>query len=841
MRIEFAKLPIYLLLLTTLSFTATAATLRSSVMPPVVRQGEPFNLIFESDTETPPQLLSAVPDVRLIGTSSSVRLTNGAAVSTAVYTGVAGRSGELNIPPLELNVGGNSMKSEPLKLTVRPAAVPPPVEEKKSTGAPTVVSPANDNSPGYGEPSPGKLVSAVGVLPGGRTRFYVGEVIPLELRLFFKPEYLYLDRIEYPDMQLGKSLITDFGSINRRNPQFASMTQNEVTVRGVRYVLIDFLTSFKPISVGTIKLKATQNLRMNTMDGRAEQTLDYSLPEITVEPLPPPPAGFKSLNLLGYWEVKVEQNLTSVPAGQAVSLTVTVVGDGSLDNLKPPELEIPDCRVYPPEIKKFDGYNTAQICYIVVPLKPGKIDFPLDLATFDTATGTYRTVDGGFRLTVGLGETAAPPPIQAAVENQPSSTETLPLNFKLHRMGEVKLPLWKNHLWISLILLCAGPVVLVVSELARRRRRRRLSDPEWARRSRAAGERGGVLSALKTAPDEKLAGTVNRMLVPFLNDAFNYPPGTTAAEIAGRTGDAELAELLFKVADADYLPADEKKLADPGTFRRRLIKAVRRLTVIAVALLPLTGFSATDDSAEWDKACNLFYGDDSAAAMRAFADMRNVSSADPAVLFNFGSAAVRAGEHPAALRAFEQAHLLAPRDSDILNSLNTQRRRFFIPPAGRNGTTVQMLLSLRDSFRPDEYLFGGSLAVFAFFMLLTFRRHVGKWQLLCGLGLFFVVAAGMFGAAWSQNVAAYSPNRAIVIKNNVRLRTLPSDGNGVGGIPVQVGGQVAITDRRGGFYQVKSGDSVGYLRRDEVEKLLAPPESGGSETTTAETPAERPR
>ncbi len=841
MRIEFGKTLLALAAL--LPLLAAGATLKSSVMPPIVRQGEPFNLIFEADTEVPPQLMTAIPDMRIVGSSSSTRLNNGRASSAAVYTCVAATVGEQTIPALDLKVGGVMMKSEPLKLTVRPSspASPAAPAAQKTAGTATAAgtpSAAADEPPaGYGEPQPGKLVSAVGLLPGGRTRFYVGEVIPLELRLFFKPEYVYLERIEYPDLELGKSLITDFGSINRRNPQFASMTQNDVSVRGVHYVLIDFLTSFKPISSGSIKLKVTQNLVMTTRDGRAEQTLDYALPEITVSPLPPPPAGFKSLDLLGYWDVKVEQNLTAVPAGQAVTLTVTVVGDGALDNLKPPTLEIPDCRVYPPEIKKFDGYNTAQITYIVIPLKPGKIDFPLDLATFDTASGTYRTVDAGFKLDVGLGETGAPAPVLPQIEPPPAPAETLPLNFKLHKMGEVKLPLWKNHLWATLLLLCAGPLILGVSELVRRRRLRRLSDPEWVRRNRASGERGHVLSALKSAADDDLAGTVNRVLVPFLNDAFNYPPGATASEVAGRIKDRELAELLFKVADTDYLPAAEKKLPEPENFRRRLLKAVRRLTVVAVALLPLTGFSSAG-SDEWEKACELFYGEDSASAMRAFADMRGVSASDPAVLFNLGSAAVRSGEHPAALHAFEQAHLLAPRDSDILNSLNIQRRRFFIPPAGGNDTTGQMLLSLRDSFRPDEYMLGGACAVFVLFMLLTFRRHIGRWQLLSGIGLFFAVAATLFAVALIQSVGVYSSDRAIVIKNNVLLRTLPSDGAGVGGIPLQGGSQVAVTDRRGDFFQVKTGGSTGYLRRDEVRKLLDSPNDAIGELPSSARPVE---
>ncbi len=787
---------------------AAADDVRAYFVPERAQCGVPFELVLEADSAGLPVLAQKIDNIDIIDFSRYMQVQNGVVKAAVRYRCVADKPGKMEIPPLTVRVGTDIRKTNKLTLVV---------EEVKPLTASATGSAAAELESGA------PLVTRW-ILPDNRTKFYVGELVPAELRLYVRLDRIGLSGLSYPRLDLGKALVTDFSPINREDSHFAPPTESDENIKGCNYHVVSFRTSFRPLAAGKVGFSAVQEARVLENGFRqVSSKLNYTSPEVTVEALPPPPEDAIPLGLVGKWQIAFSQNAFQAPVGGSVKLTLTITGDGPMEFFNAPALAIDKCRVLPGDLWTQPGYNYSRLSYAVVPLSEGAVDEKLRFSTFDPIAGKYEIAEYEFKLKATPGEAvgiatvnSAPPEAESAADapKGPSPLEPRTL-LKSRRGGAVELPLWYNNIGWTVGFLVAGPVLLGVFEWLRRRAIRRRNSPELIRRDRASGNRRLVLRRLKNASPEEFAKVVNTALVPFLNDAMNLPPGTDASGIADKTADRELAEQLRKAAELGYLPDSASDRERVAKLRNDLLRAVKRATV--VFLVFAASFSA---SGQWSDGCNSLSNGEAAPALAAFERMYNPSEPEPNLLFNLGSSAYLANNYPLALWAFEQAHLLAPRDHEIVDSLNALRRRFFIPEVGTNSTTGALAASLRDGFRPDEYLLAAAVVVFLVFLLLLFRRKIGKWQLRFSAAGGLLAAALLAGIAGWQFSTSYRPGMAMVVKNSALLRTLPSDSTNVNGVPLSGGTRVEVEDERDGFAKVRANGQTGYLRADEFRKLL---------------------
>jgi len=118
--------------------------------------------------------------------------------------------------------------------------------------------------------------------------------------------------------------------------------------------------------------------------------------ELTVRPLPTPPADFSGL----VGEVVVEARLETDKAavGESVGLVVSIRSDGSLEGVTLPPYDADKVSVYD-DAQRIDGRVTeqgyrgaAEIRRVLVPVEPGDLELPpVELVTFSPRRGRYVT------------------------------------------------------------------------------------------------------------------------------------------------------------------------------------------------------------------------------------------------------------------------------------------------------------------------------------------------------------------------------------------------------------------------------------------------------------------
>ncbi|MBI9084290.1 MAG: protein BatD [Desulfobacterales bacterium] len=207
---------------------------------------------------------------------------------------------------------------------------------------------------------------------------------------------------------------------------------------------------------------------------------------VTVRPLPPVPADMPFSGLVGRFDIKAEIDRPEVPAGESVTLTVTVAGEGNVMDAPAPELgPISDAKVYadtPEEELSITDQGISgekRFRFAVVPVLAGDLNLPaMELGFFDPSAGRYRRAKSRpihvRVLAAAAGNEpamAAPPPASnelPAVRKKPvtfSGRDILPLKDSLDAIEDAPaMTLLAFVLWMT------GPALiylLIAAVLAR--------------------------------------------------------------------------------------------------------------------------------------------------------------------------------------------------------------------------------------------------------------------------------------------------------------------------------------------------------------------------------------
>ncbi len=321
---------------------------------------------------------------RLTGRQTLVQITNGRMTTSGVYTYtiIPMREGNYEIPPLEINADGHKETTRAQKLLVQAGTAPGP--------RPAPAMPLPPGSPGRKQKpaaAQGEQVYVEMIVP--KTSIYVGEVVPVEIRVYFRGD-IGVRRLQDEPQVSGEGFTVQ---------KSAPPSQSEETIGDSIYRVVSFKTSIAAVKSGEMELpvatmKAILSFPTNAPAGMQsifdqffggqgmaddrEVDLKSKPKSIRVKALPAEgrPADFSGA--VGDFDIAASADPTKVAAGDPMTLKIVVSGRGNFDAMGNPKLlDTTGWKVYPPtsRFEKSDaiGYGgTKNFEMPMVALQPQK-------------------------------------------------------------------------------------------------------------------------------------------------------------------------------------------------------------------------------------------------------------------------------------------------------------------------------------------------------------------------------------------------------------------------------------------------------------------------------------
>ena len=837
------------LILLTCGLTAIAGAPTITLDPPTVVVGEPAQLKLESDDSFYPRIVSP-PVIQGIewsdnvSRSSSYQSINGKASRkySSIYVFQVSSAGKYTIPSMKVVVNGTPYDTKPISFTAIGSGN-------------RQVSVDNQNA-------------EIKDLLYGKAEFttdsktaYVGEEIPLELRLYV---YRGMDiELSWPQMKINNALFSDFSAKNKQNRNFELPTRPKIEeIDGKIFDVYTFKTAFRMLSAGNVKGSADIPVRIKIHQRKArrsswdddffgmslapryrviDQKVQIKMPDMVVKDLPEAPQGVEFLGLVGIWDVQYSLSADKLKVGEPVTFKVSIRGQGGLESLEAPKLNLPGFRVYPPEIKQStspSGNQEATISYMLFPRTPGSEKLAMNLSTFSSVRGKYITHKFERELAVAPGEEQVAGKTvysqesagkkQSAIKTpqEPSIAAKKPvgiLHLKKTASGPVEVPLYLNYLWWYILLLVGGPLIWLFNELRIMRQKNLDGDESMRRRRDAQANRNKVLKALHKASDEQLDDTVNSYVVPHLNDLMGYPPGTTATELANKVEDEELAKCLKSSGNSSYMPGAVSM--DSKELRNKLIKAVKRLSIFLLLIFISFDTAAADKVKKVEpvnsnsEALTAYEGGEFKRAAAWYRSRIDQYAPDAALLYNLGNCYYQMNEMPSALLCFERARLLEPGDSDIIENLNRTREQLFQKPVGVIKDPKDLMLRISDSLRPDQWLLVAAIGWFALCLAITFRRKYNRNKLTIMLIVTILTIILGLLASSQEFGSLYNDQNAIILEDGAKVYSLPSLENGKVVEHLRGGDRVEMVEQRVKWALIRKNGTEGWIESDALAKI----------------------
>ncbi|MBI2897767.1 MAG: protein BatD [Deltaproteobacteria bacterium] len=461
--------------------------------------------------------------------------------------------GSFTLPAVEARVGGITYRGQPLTITVtqgggglQPAPLVPgrPFDPwGRNPLTPLIPIQPLDQQPQHpgptGGPPPEGLSGAQyddelfvrAVLD--KERAFIGEQVTLTVYLYTRVGIRDLDVPQEPGTE-GFWVEDLLGPVRRLDfqDQYVGSTRFEVAV--VRKMALF------PIRAGELTISPMEVLATSSVGGFfGSGQLRRSGVPVSVDVLPLPAEGqpprFEASNV-GRYELDARVDRNQVNAGEAVTLTVTVSGEGNLRNLRLPALASSRMvRVYDPQVRDTIAPHGDTIAgqrvyeYLMMPGEAGRIELPRPaLSFFDPTRRTYRTrtAPAITILVTGTPAVAAESPTRADSEAQ-----LRPIRLQ-SELGRRSSRLYETPWFAAAVAVPPLALLGLVAGTALRDRRRGARERARPRRAHAT-----ALRVLRDAASRRRAGDataffagVSRTLTTYLEERLSRPIGGMTME-----------------------------------------------------------------------------------------------------------------------------------------------------------------------------------------------------------------------------------------------------------------------------------------------------------------------
>ncbi|MEO6787798.1 MAG: BatD family protein [Chthoniobacteraceae bacterium] len=475
---------------------------------------------------------------------------------TFTYILVPKREGKFTIPALDVNVGGNLLKTAPATLTV---------------------------NPGEAMTEAGDLAFAKISLP--KKALYVGEVAPMEIRL-------YLDANARWEL---RSMPAQNGDGFTTRP-FEKPVQREVQLEGKTYHLATFSTVITPgkagkISIGPVPVSLVVSkpergrprfgFPFGGFESAQEMTVTAPELEIQVKPLPVEGRPKDFSGAIGKFEFEAAGTPDHVKIGEPVSMKLTIKGSGNFDRIGQPPLAEPDGWTTYSAKDNFQGSDSAGIEGVKtfeLPVTPTarKTAMPVfAFSFFDPEAEKYVTLRSAtVPLTVeGVPVVAAATPAPVTVEMPKAEAKPAVADIlaNLPDLGKGRASFGPRMSPAVFFGVMAAPLPILAALLVWRSRRR---DEKALRTATMRKQKSALLARVRHATDraEVIDAAAKAMQVQTALDAGCAETDADAsALLASRKLDAETAKGVREIFEArnELLYAGAARGADSISERER--------------------------------------------------------------------------------------------------------------------------------------------------------------------------------------------------------------------------------------------------------------------------------
>ncbi|MBE2283682.1 MAG: BatD family protein [Prosthecobacter sp.] len=803
-----------------LAFTATcvtAATVRAYIQPDRAQVGQVVTYVIAVSNGTinaPPQLRLPVQIGMNSGISSSQNIEirgNERVFSTQLAWGVAGTEpGEFVIPPQDVQVNGETMKTNEVRLIVtEPPSTP------GGTGA-------DANAP---------LLQ----IEVGKTEVYQGEVVPISAT-FFVPRSVMLRRVGLIDVNKSDFAIARF-------PQQAD--QSETVINGVGYSVITYRSTLSALHAGELKVGPASSELLFEVYPEDPRQIRRGMPfgmfmgngetrkqvvksqEVKLKVLPLPegkPANFTGA--VGDFSIIASATPNELAVGDPLAVDITIEGSGNFDALNPPTLMPPDgWKAYPPRRYNVDGpidpnltptaHRRIGYSMVFVPEKQHKELPPFELSYFSPTQKKFvsaRTEPIALRINPGTiaasadattGAAGAPPTPPAVQQPKPNISDilmTVPAQATWLNTAAASVPLTNSMRFWAIQSIPAG--LLILSALV-----------AWFRRRREEATSGlrGELQQLWRGLEEP--GLSDR---DFLQRAAHFIHRSQPGDVQA----PELQQIIQRYETQSFTaaPAADQKLDSSERSRvlgvlAPLLKRVSAMIAV-MALLTTISASAADESPD-----AIYKQAREALAAGKFTQAQylgeSLTRRDPpalsaAVFAIIGHARYRQEDFGRAALWYQRAELLEPRNPETRQNLRhlDEKLRFFRFDEGSPLEEWSLLLS------KNTWIIAASagawmilLALMRCILCASRRVSAGACALVISiLGLLVLVPSAAFAAIRPGPGQRVNDIVVITAKETVSAFTAATLTSG-SVIDLPPGSQVRLLEKRGAwsYVEVPSG------------------------------------
>ncbi|MEW6272014.1 MAG: BatD family protein [Thermodesulfobacteriota bacterium] len=536
-----------------------------------------------------------------LGQTTSVHIVNGEVNAEVTHTFLIEptRTGRFTIPALSMVLDGERLATTPLVLDVVPA------------GAGSAQRTRPDDADG--EARERKPVSLQLDVP--RRDLYVGELVPMELRLYVR-EDVRVTEVTAPVLAGNAFTVS--------RPRDGQPAQTSEIIDGARYVVATFPLAVSPVTAGDHVLEAKLDLSAylpaarrrfgGLMDdpffesffgGRGPRKIPLASPARSVRVLPLPDAGRPPdfSGAIGRFSVSASAAPKQVTAGDPVTLTVVVSGQGNFDRVTIPALGTDaDWKTYaastkfePSDELGWAGRKVAE--QAIVPQSDGVTAVPSrPFSYFDPETRRYVQLE---TEPIALAVVASPRSVAKGAGGAAAGAavatpewELVPNHIAPGRLVERAEPLTAQPWFLA--LQGVPLLALAAATLWARRRERLWSDPahhrriaarrrveaevDAMRRAAADGDTQAFFAAARRAVQERLGAAPARTaesLTLAEMEALVEPGSDRLAELRAIVGQADAVAYSGELLPRERLAAwQERTLAllralDGSPTRRR--------------------------------------------------------------------------------------------------------------------------------------------------------------------------------------------------------------------------------------------------------------------------------
>ena len=343
-----------------------------------------FSVVVEGTQNSPPPELPPLDSfkIRALGSSSSFQITNSKRTSSTTFNFVLipKETGTFTINPTTVGIEGKQYQTAPITLVVKPPSKI--ARTPKEAFAELVVS---------------------------NKKPYVQEQVTVTLRIYHRVEI--------------RSLVTDLSFKGFREQILKDPAQHTRIVNGVRYLSYEVPTILFPLKPGKIEIPVS-TIEFDQVDrSRGDKPMDPFDPfgqgsifsnfgrlqhkvlrtnavTLDVQPLPQKNRPENFSNLVGAFTISAQLSRTEIEVGDTTTLTVTIAGQGNINDLASPSPEWGNhFKVYEDqsEYHQTPGEQTVSgekiYTYALVPLKSGKLLIPsISLSYFDPTKSKYISI-----------------------------------------------------------------------------------------------------------------------------------------------------------------------------------------------------------------------------------------------------------------------------------------------------------------------------------------------------------------------------------------------------------------------------------------------------------------